>query len=514
MVSHGAGGSRSEEAVTPVASEGAATPGLEAVPRCEWMRGEQRPVQPSLGASLCRESNWKCLVLTMLMYGCLGALTWCDLTTVTRLAFDQAHTGKTMVYHESPCANGYVYIPLAFLGMLYVVYLFECWHCQTQSQRQYKVDVSGAYERIRRLQEAKPCLWWQAVSYHYVRRTRQVTRYRNGEAYTSTQMYQERVTTRVSEAEFDFSHCGVRDVSKDIYGLEKFPVTRLHFTRCFSFANPESENAYLNQRARFFRENEGQDDYMEAREGMHLKNVEFKEFVIAFADPDKLPWYVSRPVFWAAALLLLSWPLRVWMEYRTAFVHYHIEKLFGLDYSSPPAEATTYLRLPRISTMDSADLEWHIRSNRQLVPSYSEAVLMDMTEPTAYAANCSSCTPSSQARSCEGCRRAMSSSSIFSRCGSGLSLRDSRRSSLRRALRGSRPNFLSRSASSRAQLGEDTSCRTSRCLSQQISLQEDPPSYQDAMLFPVVSLSGATERRAWVDGSHHPRRNACVETFL
>lgn len=44
------------------------------------------------------------------------------------------------------------------------------------------------YERVQRLQQATPCIWWKAISYHYVRRTRQVTRYRNGDAYTTTQV--------------------------------------------------------------------------------------------------------------------------------------------------------------------------------------------------------------------------------------------------------------------------------------------------------------------------------------
>ncbi|OXB76601.1 UNVERIFIED_CONTAM: hypothetical protein H355_014492 [Colinus virginianus] len=307
---------------------------------------QQRPVKQSLSKSLCRESHWKCLLLSLLMYGCMGAMTWCHVTKVTRLTFDSAYKGKSMMYHDSPCSNGYVYIPLAFLVMLYVVYLVECWHCYTRNELQYKVDVESVHERVQRMQQATPCIWWKAISYHYVRRTRQVTRYRNGDAYTTTQVYHERVNTHVAEAEFDYSNCGVKDISKDLIDLESYPATRLRFTKCFSFANVESENSYLTQRARFFTENEGLDDYMEAREGMHLKNVDFKEYMVAFSDPDNLPWY----------------------------------KLFGFDYVAvTPAEERSFCRrMPRVNTVDSTELEWHIRSNQQLVPSYSEAVLMDL----------------------------------------------------------------------------------------------------------------------------------------
>lgn len=149
---------------------------------------QQRPIQPSFTKSLCRESHWKCLLLSLLMYGCLGAVAWCHVTTVTRLTFSSAYQGNSLMYHDSPCSNGYVYIPLAFLLMLYAVYLVECWHCQARHELQHRVDVNSVQERVGRMQQATPCIWWKAISYHYVRRTRQVTRYRNGDAYTTTQV--------------------------------------------------------------------------------------------------------------------------------------------------------------------------------------------------------------------------------------------------------------------------------------------------------------------------------------
>uniref|UniRef100_A0A4W3JPH0 Transmembrane protein 151Bb n=1 Tax=Callorhinchus milii TaxID=7868 RepID=A0A4W3JPH0_CALMI len=438
---------------------------------------QQRPVKQSLSQSLCRESHWKCLTLSLLMYGCLGAMTWCHVTKVTRLTFDSAYKGRSMMYHDSPCSDGYVYIPLAFLVMLYVVYLVECWHSHTRNELQYKVDVESVYEHVERMQQSTPCIWWKAISYHYVRRSRQVTRYRNGDAYTTTQVYHERVSTHVAEAEFDYSNCGVKDVSRELTGLEEGTATKFRFTKCFSFANMESENSYLTQRARFFTENEGLDDYMEAREGMHLKNVEFKEYMITFGDPDRLPWYVSHRAFWVAAFLTLSWPLRVLVEYHTAFAHYHVEKLFGFDYvpSTPGEDRPYFRRIPRVNTVDSTELEWHIRSNQQLVPSYSEAVLMDLV---------------GYRRNCERCHRAMSSASIFSR--SGLSICGSSpriplsgsRFSLGR-LHGSRRSCFWRSSSGSLQ---EAGCpnEQTRCLSSQVQVEEEPPPYQDALYFPVL----------------------------
>ncbi|XP_062326240.1 transmembrane protein 151B [Osmerus eperlanus] len=545
----------------------------EDAPTTVEVQEEQRPVKQSLGACVCRESHWRCLLLSLLMYSCLGAVTWCQLTSVTKLSFDTSLTslrgapgdggGRSMIYHDSPCSDGYLYIPLAFLLMLYVVYLVECWHCRAHSQLQVKADVDSVYERVLRMRQARPCVWWKAISYHFVRRTRQVTRYRNGDAYTSTQVYHERVNTHVAEGEFDYARCGMQDVSRELRGLEGHPATRLRFTKCFSFAGAGPENTYLNQRARFFSEIEGMDDYMEAREGMQLKNVDFKEHLITYVDPDHLPWYTSRVAFWLAALLMLSWPLRVLIEYRTAYVHYHVEKLFGLEYShsSPsPIDEEVPVRngdcagLPRVDTLDSTELEWHIRSNRQLIPSYSEAMLLNLDlggsgSRTAITADDNTTSsnrfllngsPRAQSygtlvQDCEHCsqlqargggaggrRRTTTSSScssIFSRNAfhSRLSL-DTSRFSLCRMYGSRRTVGLWRSRSSnltdRGAAGNGNGCS----YSSQLALTDSPPTYRDARFFPVLIVhrpescgtsDGTDVRRYFVR-----RASYCLETSL
>ncbi|XP_016400104.1 transmembrane protein 151B-like [Sinocyclocheilus rhinocerous] len=518
---------------------------------------EQWPIKQSLSASMCREMHWRCLLLSLLMYSCLGAVAWCQLTQVTKLSFDSSSTsltasmnslrggGRAMIYHDSPCSDGYVYIPLAFLLMLYAVYLMECWHCRARSELQCKANVESVYERVLHMHQARPCVWWKAISYHFVRRTRQVTRYRNGDAYTTTQAYHERVNTHVAEGEFDYSHCGMRDISLNLRGLEAHAATRLHFSKCFSFTGAGPENAYLNQRARFFSEIEGLDDYMEAREGMLLKNVDFKEHLIAYVDPDQLPWYTSRVTFWLAALLMLSWPLRVLIEYQTVFVHYQVEKLFGLEYSnnspSPEADATTRnirYGLPRAETVDSTELEWHIRSNRQLIPSYSEAMLMNLgtsgsNHRDSISSNrllldsCSAQSYGTLVQNCEHCcqqeggrRRptiSSSCSSIFSRhtFHSRLSLDTSHFSLCR--MYGSRRTmglWRSRSSTLTERCCPDEQC--CRSYTSQLALNDSPPNYQDARFFPVLIVhrpegcgDSSEVRRYYVR-----RGSCCVETSV
>ncbi|XP_010836137.1 PREDICTED: transmembrane protein 151A [Bison bison bison] len=316
----------------------------EIIPDGEPLREEQRPLKQSLGSSLCRESHWKCLLLTLLIHG------------------------PPPTYPASPCSDGYLYIPLAFVSLLYLLYLAECWHCHVRSCQAPRTDASTVLALIRRLQQAPPCVWWKATSYHYVRRTRQITRYRNGDAYTTTQVYHERADSRTARGEFDYSAHGVRDVSKELVGLADHAATRLRFTKCFSFGSAEAEASYLTQRARFFSANEGLDDYLEAREGMHLKDVDFRESLMVFADPRSPPWYARAWVFWLVSAATLSWPLRVVAAYGTAHVHYQVEKLFGAS-SPPPGAVPSGPPLSRVATVDFTELEWHICSNRQLVPS-------------------------------------------------------------------------------------------------------------------------------------------------
>uniref|UniRef100_A0A4W4EHM5 Transmembrane protein 151A n=1 Tax=Electrophorus electricus TaxID=8005 RepID=A0A4W4EHM5_ELEEL len=488
----------------------------------------------SLSGSLCRESHWKCLLLTLLMYGCFGTLGWCSLYRITVMASDDQgptyYGNPARFYHDSPCSNGYVYIPVAFLAMLYVVYLVECWHCYSRTAHLAKVEISHVYDRIQRLQQATPCIWWKAISYHYVRRTRQVTRYRNGDAYTTTQVYHERVNTHAASSEFDYSRHGVKDVSKELQGLLEHPVTRLRFTKCFSFASARAETAYLTQRARFFGDNEGLDDYMEAREGMHLKNVDFREHMLAFPDPAHPPWYTRRWVYWLASALMLSWPLRVVVEYRTAYVHYHVEKLFGENEDANDDGNTENLRsgfehgtggpslrvISRVNTVDMTELEWHIRCNQQMVPSYSEALLMDLdmnpSTPLSVAMVGQMRHNSSYfLQSCPRCRRSTSSSSLPAwvrgnvansfpiRAGGRLALSRSgfslgrlhstrnRHTCLRGVLDGEGPEDEG-NGDLREQGQEQGDQRENRVVRGEE--RDRPPAYQDALYFPLLIIHG------------------------
>ncbi|XP_013405325.1 transmembrane protein 151 homolog [Lingula anatina] len=338
---------------------------------------EQHPVKLNFCESIRRNTHWKCFILTLLISGCLTAILWCRLSSNTQQP--STNLGQVYViqlYQTNPCDDGYVYIPVAFVVMLYLVYLVECWHCHTRLELRGRSDVNTVYEKIQAMREAFPVVWWKSVCYHYVRRTRQVTRYRNGDAFTSTQVYYERVNSHTAGSAYNFLNAGVKDMSRTLVGLENYSAIKIRFTKGFSFACPEAEAEFEQQRIEFFQENESRDDYMETKEGLDLLNANFRDYVITFGNPQRLPWYISHIVFWFSSLMLLSWPLRVIIQYKTAYVHYHVHKLFGINYLNVSCASC---QVTRSSTAYSIELEAAIKQNYTLVPSYSEALLMEYT---------------------------------------------------------------------------------------------------------------------------------------
>uniref|UniRef100_A0A0K0DR81 MBD domain-containing protein n=1 Tax=Angiostrongylus cantonensis TaxID=6313 RepID=A0A0K0DR81_ANGCA len=105
-----------------------------------------------------------------------------------------------------------------------------------------QIRVEDALQYLKSLRNSLPIVWWKCICYHYVRKTRQVTRYRNGDAVPTTQVYYERVDSHSAGNVFIYDVCG------------------------FVFACIQAAREFEQQRTRFFNENETRDDYMEVNE--------------------------------------------------------------------------------------------------------------------------------------------------------------------------------------------------------------------------------------------------------
>ncbi|XP_066589240.1 transmembrane protein 151B-like [Prorops nasuta] len=324
---------------------------------------EQRAVPQTFCGALQKEPNCKCLVLSVLIYGCLAAVTWCRCANVTKIVINFSKYPIKSTKHVSPCDDGYIYIPFAFMGMLYLVYLVECYHSPIRINLLHSESQDRVLSKLNQLRVAQPTIWWKAVSYHYVRRKRQITRYRNGDNYTSTQVYYERVNTHAATSFYYYDYCGVKDISKELILDKKSAITKIMLSKGFAFSNMRSAAEFEDTRSRFFAEQELRDDYMEMREGLDLGNY-MPTSLIAVLDN---PWFANPYVYWCLSALLLSWPLRVIIEYNTQYADYQITKLFGVNYDTPTSGEPIHASNSQLSQPGSY----------MLAPSYSEALLME-----------------------------------------------------------------------------------------------------------------------------------------
>jgi len=167
------------------------------------------------------------------------------------------------------CRQVYVYTVGAFVTVVYLVYLVECWHCRPVNRGGH-VDVQTLRAITEALRQSSPLVWWSAVSYHYTPRRSHVTRLRRGRVQSSTHVYCQRVVTQRASSAFDFSSSGVRDVSSNIADLNRFPVVRVAISRHFSFSSEIARREFFEQRDEFCRTHESRDDYVDFRQGLSL----------------------------------------------------------------------------------------------------------------------------------------------------------------------------------------------------------------------------------------------------
>ncbi|XP_074109483.1 uncharacterized protein LOC141534196 [Cotesia typhae] len=325
---------------------------------------EQRPTSQTLCGALQKEANCKCLVLSVLIYGCLAAVTWCRCANITKIVINFSKYPLKSTRHVSPCDDGYIYIPVAFMGMLYLVYLVECYHSPIRIDLLHGESQDSVLSKLSQLRLAQPTIWWKAVSYHYVRRKRQITRYRNGDNYTTTQVYYERVNTHAATSFYFYDYCGVKDISKDLVMDPKIPITKINLSKGFAFSNMRSATEFEEARSRFFAEQELRDDYMEMREGLDL-GYNFNTSTTLVAVLGR-PWFTNTYVYWCLSALLLSWPLRIIIECKTQYANYQVTKLFGVNYDTPSS-----------TQIHASPSQLSAPGSYMLAPSYSEALLME-----------------------------------------------------------------------------------------------------------------------------------------
>lgn len=72
---------------------------------------------------------------------------------------------------------------------------------------------------------------------------------------------------------------------------------------------------------------------MEMREGLDLGYNPNPTTLVAVLGN---PWFTNRYVYWCLSALLLSWPLRVIIEYKTQYADYQVILSIDAQYDIPP----------------------------------------------------------------------------------------------------------------------------------------------------------------------------------
>uniref|UniRef100_A0A915KII1 Uncharacterized protein n=1 Tax=Romanomermis culicivorax TaxID=13658 RepID=A0A915KII1_ROMCU len=145
---------------------------------------EQKPIRRSLAYCLKKNFHWKCFSLTFIVLLCLASIAFCQIRyqsyiNVRKYMLRFEHLNSFIKCHsvfcslKGPCQQGYNFIPVAFVVMLYIVYIMECWHCKNGMDTVPKADMNFLEDYLAQLKAADPIVWWRALCYHYVRKSRQ-----------------------------------------------------------------------------------------------------------------------------------------------------------------------------------------------------------------------------------------------------------------------------------------------------------------------------------------------------
>lgn len=90
----------------------------------------------------------------------------------------------------------------------------------------------------------------------------------------------------------------------------------------FLFADQSSIKEFNRQRLKFFRSNHKYyNQFVELHEGMELSGIKFKDFLFSIGNQS---WYCNKIAFWIFSIILLSWPLRILLDYNTGYVNCNV----------------------------------------------------------------------------------------------------------------------------------------------------------------------------------------------
>ena len=262
----------------------------------------------------------KCLVLTCAILFQLLPLPFCNATWLYQGECDEYWTMRNYAGKEE--ARDYM------LLILVMCYLFECILSHTQT---FLVSLKRNRESLKahidQVKHSRPVITMRIQCYHHETR-----RWRDKEGRHHSK--QVRVNTHAASHVYHYSW--VRDCGGDAY--EHWPATllaKVEFGKKWVFGDDYTRQHFAWYKRRFMRHNR-RDRHYDYHEEFTLP--EFREHLLVEMYPGAKPELASTGWYWAANLLLLTWPYRVWLDSICQRRRYeYVKEIVTAPPTAPPA---------------------------------------------------------------------------------------------------------------------------------------------------------------------------------
>jgi hypothetical protein len=271
--------------------------------------GEPGGQEPACHAQTKRDQSGTCGELTFVALGWLssillwfcfvGVMPTCisypEATLCSKYFYSNVSTTSTYGAQTTTRQVGGVFTPL--VGGAGLFYLLIMWRSPQRRALGNQHDISAAEYMVSLIRKA-PVVSFSIECYHY--ETREVYNY-STKSYTTKR---EKVVTHTATEYLKYK--SFRDESDQDPPLPTgVEAIRLYFSRSIYFAADGSNERYEEQFQDFVRRHD-RDTYKDTSREFSIPG--FKEYSLAFADPEHPPFYFSRLLFWVAALSSVGMP--------------------------------------------------------------------------------------------------------------------------------------------------------------------------------------------------------------
>jgi len=196
-----------------------------------------------------------------------------------------------------------------FFGITYFFYLLNCLISKTARFLWQNMEILDYETLVEKIKASKPALGIKVQCWHLHKGTRGVYSLdAQGNAIVRQEPYQEQVITH--KAFHSFSFGSWKDVSGDLSEVMKGRHSvRLKVKAGYLFGDDKIAQRFEEERAKFIRENQKKDKYLD--ESITLDIAGLREKVMV---KEKGFSFLSYGWFWFWSLLLLSWPYRRFVD--------------------------------------------------------------------------------------------------------------------------------------------------------------------------------------------------------